>query len=143
GGTSAGAAVMSELMITGNEKIPVEDDRAFVRIMADNIEVIPGLGFIKTAIIDQHFVTRKRHNRLISLVLENKDLLGIGIDESTAIIVKPGGTFEVVGEQNVIVYDASKAAVEIRVDKIMSGHNIVMHVLKPGDKFDLKTKEPI
>ncbi len=143
GGTSAGAAVMSELMITGNEKIPVEDDRAFERIMADNIEVIPGLGFIKTAIIDQHFVTRKRHNRLISLVLENKDLLGIGIDESTAIIVKPGRTFEVVGEQNVIVYDASGAAIEIRPDKILSGHNVVMHVLKPGDKFDLKTKEPI
>lgn len=143
GGTSAGAAVMSELMITGNEKTAGGEEGAFEKILADNIEVIPGLGFIKTAIIDQHFVARKRHNRLISLILEYPDLLGIGIDESTAIIIKPGNTFKVIGEQNVIVYDASEAGIKIWPDKGISGHNITMHILKPGDHFDLKTRSLI
>lgn len=140
GGTSAGAAVMSELMITGDEKRKVEDDHAFEKILAGNIVVTPGLGFIKTAIIDQHFVTRKRHNRLISLVAEHPELLGIGIDEATAIIVKPDQTFEVIGEQNVVVYDATKAKMKIMPSHTIGAFGIIMHLLKPGDKFDLKTK---
>lgn len=143
GGTSAGAAVMSEMMITGDEKRKVEEGHAFEEIQASNIVVAPGLGFIRTAIIDQHFVTRKRHNRLISLIAEHPELLGIGIDESTAIIVKPDETFEVIGEQNVIVYDASKAKISILPSDTISGFHIIMHILKPGDKFDLKTKNPI
>lgn len=143
GGTSAGAAVMSDLMITGNEKRPVKDDHAFEKILADNIEITPGFGFITSAIIDQHFVTRKRHNRLISLVAEHPDLLGIGIDESTAILVDPDETFEVIGEQNVIVYDARGAQVDIQPGKILSGYHLVMHILKPGDRFDLNARKPI
>lgn len=140
GGTSAGAAVMSEMMITGDEKRKVEEGHAFEKILTDNIVVTPGFGFIKTAIIDQHFVTRKRYNRLISLVAEHPELLGIGIDEATAVIVNPDETFEVVGEQNVVVYDATSAKIDILPSHAMSGFHIIMHVLKPGDKFDLKTK---
>lgn len=143
GGTSAGAAVMSELMITGDEKRKVEEGEAFEKILADNIVVTPGFGFIKTAIIDQHFVARKRHNRLISLVAEHPELLGIGIDESTAIIVKPDQTFEVIGEQNVVVYDATRAKMKILPSQAIGGFGIIMHLLKPGDKFDLKTKNPL
>jgi cyanophycinase len=143
GGTSAGAAVMSELMITGDEKRDVEDGEAFTKILADNIIVTPGFGFIKTAIIDQHFVARKRHNRLISLVAEHPDLLGIGIDESTAIIVNPDETFEVIGEQNVVVYDATGAKMTILPSQTIGGFGIIMHLLKPGDRFDLKTKKPM
>ncbi len=143
GGTSAGAAVMSELMITGNEKRPVEEDHAFEKILADNIEVTPGFGFITSSIIDQHFVARKRHNRLISLVAEHPDLLGIGIDESTAILVNPDETFEVIGEQNVIVYDAGGAEIDIELGKPLSGYRLVMHILKPGDRFDLGARKPI
>jgi cyanophycinase len=143
GGTSAGAAVMSELMITGDEKRDVEDGEAFTKILADNIIVTPGFGFIKTAIIDQHFVARKRHNRLISLIAEHPDLLGIGIDESTAIIVNPDETFEVIGEQNVVVYDATGAKMTILPSQTIGGFGIIMHLLKPGDRFDLKTKKPM
>lgn len=143
GGTSAGAAVMSEMMIIGDEKRKVEEGHAFEKIQADNIVVTPGFGFIKTAIIDQHFVTRKRYNRLISLVAEHPELLGIGIDESTAVIVNPDKTFEVIGEQNVVVYDATSAKIDILPSHTLSGFHIIMHVLKPGDKFDLKTKNPI
>jgi len=143
GGTSAGAAVMSEIMITGDEKREVEEGHAFEKIQADNIVTTPGFGFVRTAIIDQHFVARRRHNRLVSLVAEHPKLLGIGIDESTAIIVKPDETFEVLGEQNVIVYDASKAKMDILTSQIISGFHMIMHILKPGDEFDLKTKNPI
>ena len=143
GGTSAGAAVMSEIMITGGEKREVKEGHKFETIQANNIVTMRGLGFIKTAIIDQHFVVRKRHNRLISLVAENPELLGVGIDESTAIIFTPDEIFEVVGERNVIVYDATQAQIRISPSQLMSGFNLIMHILSSGDRFNLETKEVI
>ncbi len=144
GGSSAGAAVMSEIMITGEEKRKVDQaSYGFETIEADNIVTSPGFGFIKAAIIDQHFVRRKRHNRLISLVAENPLLLGIGIDESTAIIVTPNDTFEVDGERNVIVYDLSQAAVHVDTNQAIRAHNGTFHILKAGDWFDLKAKKAI
>ena len=139
-GSSAGAAIMSEIMITGEEKREVESGYEFEVIKASNIVTREGFGFMKTAIVDQHFVRRKRHNRLISLVAENPGLLGIGVDEGTAIIVKPDDTFEVVGPLNVIIYDASGASINIEADQTISSHNMVMHILKAGDRFDLKTR---
>ena len=142
GGSSAGAAVMSEIMITGEEKRQVDESSyGFEVIEAANIVHTPGFGFIKSAIIDQHFVRRIRHNRLISLVAENPLLLGIGIDESTAIIVTPNDTFEVDGAGNVIIYDLSQAAVHIDDDRAIRAHNGTMHILKAGDWFDLKAKK--
>ena len=141
GGSSAGAAVMSEIMITGEEKREVgERSYGFEVIKGDNIVNTPGFGFIKTAIIDQHFVRRVRHNRLISLVAENPHLLGIGIDESTAIIVTPNDTFEVDGAENVIIYDMTGAEVDIDAEQAVRMHNGTMHILKAGDWFDLKTR---
>jgi cyanophycinase len=141
GGTSAGAAVMSEIMITGDERRKVPAGREFETIQADNVITTRGLGFITTAIIDQHFATRKRHNRLISLIAEHPKLLGIGIDESTAIIVEPEETFNVIGEKDVVVYDATRAKVQISAAKSIGLANVVMHVLLPGTKFSLKTRK--
>jgi cyanophycinase len=141
GGSSAGAAVMSEIMITGEEKRDVESGHEFEIIKASNIVSEEGFGFMKTAIVDQHFVRRKRHNRLISLVAENPKLLGIGIDEGTGIIVKPDDTFEVAGSRNVIIYDATKASINIEADQTISGYNLAMHILKAGDRFDLKARK--
>lgn len=132
---------MSEIMITGDEKREVKKGHEFETIQANNIVAVRGFGFIKTAIIDQHFVRRKRHNRLISLVAENPKLLGVGIDESTAIIFTPDEIFEVVGERNVIVYDATQAQIRISPSRLLSGFNMIMHILSSGDRFNLKTKE--
>jgi cyanophycinase len=143
GGTSAGAAVMSEIMINGDEKREVKEGHEFETIQANNVVTGRGFGFIKTAIIDQHFVRRKRHNRLISLVAENPKLLGVGIDESTAIILMPDEIFEVVGEGNVIVYDATHAQIRISPSGLLSGFNLIMHILSLGDRFNLKTKQVI
>lgn len=137
GGTSAGAAVMSEVMITGDEKRTAKEDEQWQVIWAENIVRVRGFGFVKNAIIDQHFVTRRRHNRLISLVLENPKLVGVGIDESTAVLVRPDGRYEVLGENQVVIYDARKA----RTFKVAAGrlgaHDMTMHVLLPGDVYDL------
>jgi cyanophycinase len=143
-GTSAGAAVMSKLMITGNELINKDSTDIFISIQKNNVEVKEGFGFIKTAFIDQHFIKRKRLNRSISIVLENPELLGIGIDESTCIIVNPDETFEVLGENQVIVFDASDCS-EIKLDKNgnLGAENLQMHILLSGDKFDINNKEVI
>jgi cyanophycinase len=116
GGTSAGAAIMSDLMITGDElrrggDRPSGNGEAFVTIDRDNIVTEAGFGFFQGVIIDQHFVRRKRHNRLISLVLEHPHLVGIGIDEGTALEVHPDGRWIVRGESVVVVYDARDARV--------------------------------
>jgi cyanophycinase len=102
-GTSAGAAVMSEKMITGNELRNPDYTETYRTIESQNLELAKGLGLLKTAIIDQHFVWRSRHNRLFTAIIEHPELLGIGIDESTAILVK-GNTAEVVGESQVMVF---------------------------------------
>jgi cyanophycinase len=144
GGSSAGAAVMSEVMITGNELLHNDSTGSFITIEKNNIETKQGFGFLKTVIIDQHFLKRKRHNRTIAAVIEHPSLLGVAIDESTSIIVYPDDTFEVYGSYQVLVYDPTNGK-NIREDK--SGNlgisDMKLHVLISGDKFDLKTKEVI
>lgn len=144
GGSSAGAAVMSEVMITGNELINKDSTRSFITIQKNNIETKKGFGFLKTVIIDQHFLKRKRHNRTISVVIEHPNLLGVAIDESTAIIVYPNDTFEVIGNNQVLVFDPTSST-GIREDKNgnLGISNMILHVLINGDKFDLKSKRVI
>lgn len=131
GGTSAGTACQSGLMITG--------DGDFTRILADNVELWPGLDLFRGVIVDQHFVARGRHNRLMSVVLEHPQLLGVGVDEATAVWVRPDGTFKVLGEGWVIVYDASGASVhqaETEAGIALGAEGIVTHILLPGQVFD-------
>jgi cyanophycinase len=144
GGTSAGAAVMSEVMITGNELINKDSTRNFITIERGNVETKQGFGFLKTVIIDQHFLKRKRHNRTISTLIEHPNLTGVAIDESTAIIVYPDHTFEVIGNNQVLVYDPTNSK-NIREDKNgnLGISDMKLHVLINGDKFDLNTKRVI
>ncbi len=141
GGTSAGAAVMSGMMITGRELLAHDSANAYSFIKRKNVETTPGFGFIDNAIVDQHFVTRKRHNRLLSLVLENPTLVGIGIDEATAIIVNPDGTFDVTGDGSVMVFDAPAS---MRISENAKGHlgadTILLHLLTAGDSFNFTTR---
>jgi cyanophycinase len=143
-GTSAGAAVMSKIMITGEELNNNDSSRAYNSIVSENIESAEGFGFIDDAIVDQHFIKRKRNNRLISLVLQHPQYLGIGIDESTAAIVYPDNTLEVLGNNQVIFYDASNSGM-IKVDSLknFSASDIKMHVLFSGQKFDMYSRSVI
>jgi cyanophycinase len=144
GGTSAGAAVMSKVMITGNELLNKDSTDSFITIEKNNIETKQGFGFLTTVIIDQHFLKRKRHNRTISALIEHPKLVGVAIDESTAIIVYPDDIFQVYGKNQVLVYDPTKAT-DIREDRKgnLGISNMKLHVLISGDKFDLKTNQVI
>jgi cyanophycinase len=143
GGTSAGAAVMSRMMITGDERRfggsrpPSDSSQAFITIDRQNVVTAEGFGYIDNAIIDQHFVRRRRHNRLISLVLENPRLVGAGIDESTAIEVRPDGSWKVLGESVVVIYDARKAKLGPGT-QALGGSNVQMHILPSGATYNPK-----
>jgi cyanophycinase len=102
GGTSAGAAVMSKVMIAGY-KGPRNSPEGRTPVTAD------GLGLWPEVIVDQHFAQRNRRERLIRAVRDHHDLLGVGIDEATAVIVS-GREFEVLGNSGVMVFDARKPA---------------------------------
>ena len=100
-GTSAGAAVMSKYMITGKQLLDTVYKETFNKLWDKNIEFSKGMGLLENTIIDQHFLKRNRYNRLISALAAHPDMVGVGIDESTAIIVK-GSKATIAGESQVI-----------------------------------------
>jgi cyanophycinase len=100
-GTSAGAAVMSKYMITGTQLLDTVYKETFNKLWDKNIEFAEGLGLLQNTIIDQHFLKRNRYNRLVSALAAHPDLVCVGIDESTAIIVH-GDKATVAGESQVI-----------------------------------------
>ena len=136
GGTSAGTACQSALMITG------EGD--FTVIRANSVELVPGFGFFRGVIVDQHVIARQRSNRLISVILEHPDLVGVGVDEDTAVWARPDDTFVVMGAGSVLVVDASKATVSRapREDgkDLLGVRDLRVHVLLPGEGFDLRSR---
>ncbi len=141
GGTSAGAAVMSAVMLTGDERRPggdravTDSSAAYMTIARDNVLIAQGFGLISDAIVDQHFLRRKRHNRLVSLVLERPPHLGVGIDESTALVVEPDGRWRVSGASVAVVYDARRAAIT-PAGSTLGATGVLMHVLPAGARFD-------
>ena len=143
-GTSAGAAVMSARMITGEERgLPTEDER-FRSIQVGRIATTNGFGFLTNAIVDQHFIVRKRSNRLFSAVLEQPQLLGIGIDESTAVIVGPDLLCQVLGDHNVMLIDARHTRhVHTDADAHLAATDLRVHLLVSGDRFDIVTGRPV
>ncbi len=120
GGTSAGATIQGSFLARG-------DTKGNTVMMGDHVE---GLGFLKNVTIDQHLLKRNRQFDLVEVIEAHPELLGIGIDEDTAIVVK-GDQFEVVGNGYVAIYDHGR-----RLD---SGGPF--YLLAPGDRYDLKTRE--
>jgi cyanophycinase len=142
GGTSAGAAVLSEIMITGDERHPggarPDTTDAFMTIARDDIVIDTGFAYLRNANVDQHLLRRKRHNRLVSLVLEREPHLGVGIDESTAIEVHPNGRWTVDGASVVVIYDARRAKIS-STSGALGATEIRMHVLPAGSTYDPTT----
>ena len=138
-GTSAGASVMSDTMI-----IEGPDDESPRKC---TLKMAPGLGLINGVIIDQHFAQRGRVGRLLVGVAENPQVLGIGIDEDTSIIVSKDNILRVVGSGAVYIIDGSNISdtnvSEQYPDNILSIFDVKMHVLKDGDKYDLKIRRPL
>lgn len=136
-GTSAGASVMSDTML-------VRGSSAETHRIGD-LHMAAGLGLIHDVIIDQHFAERGRIGRLLGAVAQNPRILGIGIDEDTAIVVEDG-EFEVHGRAGVYVVDGSGVTAsniaEAKPDRALSIYDIRMHVLSAGDRFVLTTRRP-
>lgn len=142
-GTSAGAAVMSAIMLTGDQKRPSRDS-SFNSIEAENIVTTEGFGFVDDVIVDQHFLIRRRNNRLVSTVLEHPMKIGIGIDEATAIWIKPDHTFEVLGKSVVVVYNATASKIERDATGYgLRASEMQMSVLRSGSTYDLRSKTVI
>lgn len=138
-GTSAGASVMSDTMIV--KGLDEESPKKCTLKMA------PGLGLLKGVIVDQHFAQRGRIGRLLVGIAENPGVLGIGIDEDTAIIVNEQGSFKVIGSGAVYVIDGRTITYsnvsEQYQEELLCMFNIKMHVLKNKNIFDLNSKEPM
>lgn len=137
-GTSAGASVMSDTMI-----VEGEDDESPHKC---TLKMSPGLGLVNNIIIDQHFAQRGRIGRLLTAIAQNPEVLGIGIDEDTAIVVSDKGTAEVIGSGAVYFIDGSSISYsnvsEQYSDEILSMFNVKIHVLKEGNRFNLLDKVP-
>ena len=121
GGTSAGLAIMSAIMITGEGDFTVIDGA--------KVETRSGLGLLPDAIVDQHFIKRQRQNRLFGLILKNSSLLGVGVDENTAFLVQDNRFGEVLGDSQVMILDVPPKKDFMKV-----------FILKPGEKFDLRKR---
>jgi len=134
-GSSAGAAVMAEHMITGQQLIDTEYHITFTRLIAGNVELKPGLGLVTRALIDQHFVVRSRYNRLLSAVGAYPELMGIGIDESTGIEIV-GDRVTVIGSRQVIVFKHPRNVSVTREGLIKIG-SIDCSIYTAGDTFRL------
>lgn len=129
GGTSAGTAVQSGIMITG--EAPLNTIRRGATETADGLDLWPGV------IVDQHFVRRQRFQRLLSATLDRPHLVGVGIDEGTAAIVT-GTKFEVIGAGQVLVIDGRMATMSSgKKGDLAAATGVTLHVLTPGMSFDL------
>lgn len=134
-GTSAGAAVMSMIMITGDQVNYPEYTSTFYNLEKNNMVTAEGLGLIKGVIVDQHFVKRARNNRLITAVIEFPDQTGIGIDESTAILIR-NNRAEVVGVSQVLVYRNQSDYSTVFEGKL-GARDISLNIYLPGETFEL------
>lgn len=136
-GTSAGASVMSETMLV---KGPSAESHRI-----GDLHMAPGLGLVRDVIIDQHFAERGRIGRLLGAVAQNPRVLGIGIDEDTAIILEQG-RFRVIGAGAVYIVDGSDVShsniAEASPERTLSMHDVRLHVLSAGDGFDLDARRP-
>ena len=138
GGTSSGASIMPETMIVGGDGD--ESHRIQMSLM-----MAPGLGLLGGVIVDQQFAQRGRIGRLLGAVAQNPRILGLGIDEDTAVLFD-GAEFKVLGSGAVYVADARAMTYtnisEEEPDRVMSAFDIKIHVLSDGDKFNFDERRP-
>ncbi|MGD1857104.1 MAG: cyanophycinase [Leptolyngbyaceae cyanobacterium] len=135
-GTSAGAAVMGEKMISGGSS-GESPNRSLVDLM-------DGLGIIPELLVDQHFHNRNRMARLMSAIAAHPDKLGIGIDEDTCAAFNGDGTFDVIGKGSITIIDPGELThTNYRSSSEaspLSLHDLKVHVLNEGDRYDYKRR---
>ncbi|GAB5554038.1 MAG: cyanophycinase [Saprospiraceae bacterium] len=130
GGSSAGATIQGSYLARG-------DTKNNQIMMGDHEE---GFGFIKNIAIDQHVLARNRQFDLFTILDKKPELLGVGLDEGTAMIVQ-GNTFEVMGRSYVLVYDQNFWSREGSNLKNLPEQNRQFYFLRPGDRYDMKARK--
>jgi cyanophycinase len=135
-GTSAGAAAMSDTMIVSGSSRDA--------LIKGELELTNGLDLINSVFIDTHFTERGRIGRVIQTLAYNPGVLGIGLGEDTAVVIK-GEKLEVIGSGLVIIADGKQIVytdlAEIQNDEPITVEGIKIHVLGPGKKFSLKDRK--
>ena len=138
-GTSAGASMMSHVMV-----IEGKDDEAPRKC---TLKMAPGMGMLQGVIIDQHFNQRGRIGRLLAAVAQNPAIIGLGIDEDTAVIVDADMKFTVAGSGVVTVVDGRDITFtnisEQYPDEPLAITNVKIHVFPEGYGFNFNTKQGI
>lgn len=138
GGTSAGASMMSDTMI-------VEGD-AETHPRLEIVETDEGMSFLPEVVVDQHFAQRGRLGRLLAAVARDGNMLGLGIDENTAIVVHDH-KFDVIGEGAVTIVDLQESShsnvEQLLKDENLALCNVKLHILPDGYRFDLKSRTPL
>jgi cyanophycinase len=132
-GTSAGATALGDTMILGTgNRDPTE------------LRMAPGLALVPDAVVDMHFAQRGRLPRLVRAVCAAPHLLGLGIDEDTAVLIR-GGRFDVLGTGAVTIVDARQATVCRPPEHGEPAHvlDLRLHALRAGNSFDLERRRPI
>lgn len=132
GGSSAGATIQGSYLARGDTKTN--------QIMMGDHEA--GFGFIKNIAIDQHVLARNRHFDLFTILEKRPELLGIGLDEGTAMLVQ-GNTFEVIGRTYVLVYDKSFWSREGSDLKQLPPKESLFYFLRPGDRYDMVKRQRV
>lgn len=116
GGSSSGASIQGSYLVRGGRNGPET-------MMAPGYE--EGFGFLRGVAIDQHLLTRHRETDMLTVIAKHPDLLGVGIDEGTAIVIQ-GDRFEVIGVSKVAIYNPAQTG---------------FYFLSPGDRFNLHTRQ--
>jgi len=134
-GTSAGASAISAHMVAFGTSGATPKQRM--------TQMSAGLGLLPGVIVDQHFEERHRLGRLLALIAQSPALLGLGIDEDTALLVSPSGIGEVLGRGSVTILDPARLqtdAYEVKRHRPIMVSGVVLHSLPSGYRFDLRKR---
>ncbi len=138
-GTSAGAAIMGEKMISGGSS--GESPNQLL------VDLTDGLGILPELLVDQHFHNRNRMARLMSAIAAHPDKLGIGIDEDTCAAFENDEVFEVLGKGTITILDPGKLSrtnyLDVKEDLPLSLHNLTVHVLSKGDRYNYQSRSVV
>jgi cyanophycinase len=143
-GTSAGASILSTIMMAGGTGVGGDSNGSAAR--KGMVEVVAGFGLLQDTIIDQHFSQRGRMGRLLAAFAANPGLIGIGLDEDTAVLIDGEGMLEVLGSNMVTIVDGRDTTSDFfdrEEGEVLTVTNSSLHVLARGRRFDLETRQVV
>jgi cyanophycinase len=137
-GTSAGASILCQNMIAFGRSGEWPTQRM--------VQLAVGLGLTNRVIIDQHFQRRGRTGRLMVAVAHNPYLIGLGIDEDTAVVLNDQNRMDVIGRGSVIIVDGAEMSYtdidQVRHHRPVAITDMRLHVLTQGARYDLVSRRP-